>query len=1194
MGPDVPLLNDYKQEFFWKRFPQTVLGGPRFKLGYCAPTYAYVNQIILFLIPWVFGGVGTVLYQLNTLEDYWAAILAAGLMLLAAFIIQGLSLWVRRKSVAVETFTSENTLADEDEFDFSSCAGSETIKFIIPGKKYLINTVFHSILAGALCGLGTWYLLPNRLMILYVNTGATAVLFVFGWVTVCIGEYSLIINTAVETATFQPQDTYEVNALTRPLYIFAFIAVDLTYRFTVIPVLLQTAQILHVVFVFLPILWAIGILPPVDALVLWVLEQVLEFVFGGSPMATNIRLFVMFTVSAGVVIATFFIPSTLGVVLFTTGMGFILSLDLSQLETSFRFCCSTADGSLQYPKYSSHRIGWQLGWKEILIYISIFILMLTEAGLLHWFARNSTTSGISPQTILSYILIVTLVGWKICQEIQGAFILFGLFRNPFFPKGIRTVQVFKQKRTILMRVALIQRILLNYISPFAMLAFLSVDSSLQYIHTASLCIGFTRAFRMVWQYTENALLEVVVIAIVRLATLQSTLVWWNSLGTGIQLLMVGIIRDRFFQAVTKLKFALTVLVSSWTEKKQRRKSSRAIIILNIILFPVVLMIIALASALSAPLLPLFTLPVFLVGFPRPNKSWPGSVGDAACICPDSVYYQHMRHNLAAAFCTAFSAGSLGNPTPGCHYLCRFQDRLVWVFILERGFGYCCINIKGLELQETSCHTAEARRVDEVFEMSFEQNNQARTCSLNHHFSNILTPSTVLPVLVYSDARNVLTGIIDSLENLKHLKEDYAKVFIWVLLQYIKNKSKSEHVQDNQPLQQNTTWLEENIVTSMRTGSCKGRKNSFSMNSEIFPDWSDEDIFELESIGKKTGIHPIKNTTGIQQMTTTPIITSIPGSLETQSLSSDINDEELPNRTPMYGLPATDKGKHRLMETSTQEMFPAVVFSSPYSHKLKVPENWRSGPFPSLLLQELLKSFPEDWYSFVLNLLDIFHSDEKKSIIFEVIGDTTLKDMYSHVVMSCSGIMLGTDSIIPSPNQVFKVYSGDLPWSLGLDWLTQKPELLALALKAFRYTFKLMFDKACLGPVENFAELVSYLEEYDKNWFIGMVSEPQWQQAVLQEKPYLFSLGYDPSLSLYTGRVLSLQEMLLHVGQLNAEAIRGQWANLSWELLYATNDDEERYSIQAHPVLLRNLTVQSANPPLGYPIYSSPSIHVSLF
>lgn len=82
--------------------------------------------------------------------------------------------------------------------------------------------------------------------------------------------------------------------------------------------------------------------------------------------------------------------------------------------------------------------------------------------------------------------------------------------------------------------------------------------------------------------------------------------------------------------------------------------------------------------------------------------------------------------------------------------------------------------------------------------------------------------------------------------------------------------------------------------------------------------------------------------------------------------------------------------------------------------------------------------------------------------------------------------------------------------------------------------------------------------------------------------------------VYTGRVLTLQEQLVQIGKLNAEAVRGQWANLSWELLYATNDDEERYSIQAHPVLLRNLTVQAADPPLGYPIYSSVPLHVPLY
>lgn len=57
----------------------------------------------------------------------------------------------------------------------------------------------------------------------------------------------------------------------------------------------------------------------------------------------------------------------------------------------------------------------------------------------------------------------------------------------------------------------------------------------------------------------------------------------------------------------------------------------------------------------------------------------------------------------------------------------------------------------------------------------------------------------------------------------------------------------------------------------------------------------------------------------------------------------------------------------------------------------------------------------------------------------------------------------------------------------------------------------MVDKASLGPVENFKELVNYLEEYENDWYIGLVSDLEWQQAVLQEKPYLFSLGHDRNM-----------------------------------------------------------------------------------
>ncbi|NXU51595.1 PCX4 protein, partial [Turnix velox] len=1177
MGPDIPLLNDYKQEFLLKRFPQTVLGGPRFKLGYCAPPYIYVNQIILFLIPWVLGGVGTLLYQLEVMQDYYTAALSGGLMFVTALILQMTNLYAKQKTETVERMQIQNTLRDEDEFEFSSCIGSETVKFIIPGKKYILNTVFHSLLAGVLCGLGTWYLLPNRITSLYSNIGGTVMIFVLGWVTICIGEYSLIINTATETATFQALDTYEITALMRPFYIIVFIAVDLAHRFAVnTPILEQTNQILHILFLFLPFLWAMGILPPLDALFLWGMEQLLEFGLGGSPMASNTKLLVMFLISAGTAIASYFIPSTLGVVLFMTGFGFILSLNLSEIGFAFKHTMSSHLASSK--SKNMHRgLRIQFGWREFIFYLTVLTFTLLEASLLHQFAGLAPFSQVSPQAIASYILIMLLVIMWILREIQRVY-LFGVFRNPFYPKDVRTVTVFMEKQRRLMKVGVVRRILLTLVSPFAMIAFLSLDRSLQSLHSVSVCIGFTRIFRMVWQNTENALLDIVVVSIVQMLVLNPDL-WWNkSLDTGIRLLLVGIVRDRLLQFVSKLQFAVAILVTSWTEKKQRRKSTTTLITLNVVFFPILLTFIAISALLSSPLLPLFTLPVFLIGFPRPIRSWPGPVGASACVSSDTVYYQQMVPNLAVALQSALAAGSLGLSLPGSHYLCRFQDRLMWILVLEKGFTYCGVNIKGLELQETSCHTVEARRVDEIFETAFDHQKQAKILSPNCYFGHILTPCTVLPVRLYSDARNVLSGIINSHENLKHLKDDFIKVLVWMLVHYCYKKSK--------------TW-------ESLTSADKNKKGSFpenqpdgagqrsrplreedSISVDTIEDWSDDsDIFDLglrmkarREPGQWGNIHP-----------------SIPGSVETQSqdIPQEMSSEDKLYRTVVLGLPAVDKGDQ-------QEVLPQVAFSCSYSELLSIPEEWRTAPVPTSKVNEMRQRFPEEWYHFILSQLDFLHLKEKPSSLLEdLMKDKALKDLYIHGALSCCFGLFGLDNTVPAPSHVFRAYTGGIPWSVGLDWLTGKPELFQLALKAFRYTFKLMIDKASLGPVENFKELANCLEEYENDWYIGLVSDLEWQQAVLQEKPYLFSLGHDPHMGVYTGRVLTLQELLVQVGKLNDEAVRGQWANLSWELLYATNDDEERYSSQAHPILLRNLTLQAADPPLGYPIYSSEILHLPL-
>lgn len=121
---------------------------------------------------------------------------------------------------------------------------------------------------------------------------------------------------------------------------------------------------------------------------------------------------------------------------------------------------------------------------------------------------------------------------------------------------------------------------------------------------------------------------------------------------------VGIIHDRLIQFISKLQFAVTVLLASWMEKN-RRKSTTTLCILNIVFSPFVLVFIAFSTLLSSPLLPLFTLPLFLVGFPRPTQSWPGVVGTAACVCADTVYYYQMVPGLTAALQSAMVAGSLG-------------------------------------------------------------------------------------------------------------------------------------------------------------------------------------------------------------------------------------------------------------------------------------------------------------------------------------------------------------------------------------------------------------------------------------------------------------------------------------------------------------------------------------------------------
>ena len=46
---------------------------------------------------------------------------------------------------------------------------------------------------------------------------------------------------------------------------------------------------LHAALCLLPVGWSVGLLPPIDALLFWLMEQALIHLMGGSPMASEAR-----------------------------------------------------------------------------------------------------------------------------------------------------------------------------------------------------------------------------------------------------------------------------------------------------------------------------------------------------------------------------------------------------------------------------------------------------------------------------------------------------------------------------------------------------------------------------------------------------------------------------------------------------------------------------------------------------------------------------------------------------------------------------------------------------------------------------------------------------------------------------------------------------------------------------------------
>lgn len=111
---------------------------------------------------------------------------------------------------------------------------------------------------------------------------------------------------------------------------------------------------------------------------------------------------------------------------------------------------------------------------------------------------------------------------------------------------------------------------------------------------------------------------------------------------------------------------------------------------------------------------------------------------------------------------------------------------------EVGNRFISLNLRGMELQETSCHSLEATRIDDIFDSAFEKKTL-----MNRFMFHTLTPLNTLEVYMYSDTKNVLTGVINTKETLQVVAESFLECFLWFVIEHVYQENKNEGGTENE-------------------------------------------------------------------------------------------------------------------------------------------------------------------------------------------------------------------------------------------------------------------------------------------------------------------------------------------------------------------------------------------------------------
>ena len=373
-------------------------------------------------------------------------------------------------------------------------------------------------------------------------------------------------------------------------------------------------------------------------------------------------------------------------------------------------------------------------------------------------------------------------------------------------------------------------------------------------------------------------------------------------------------------------------------------------------------------------------------------------------------------------------------------------------VAERGYGHSLIQVQGLELQETSCHTTEAMSIDNIHESLYSANSLSWRSWVNTHPLYNMQPIDVSIGRVYSDARNSLTGIIDRRDSLKRFSENLYKTLIWVFASHLASSNGSF-----------------DTLTYSESG-----RNSSRLDTDYFS-------------GKISFMGGAPSSV---------IISPSHVSLRSPKVVP-VNCDE--NRLPS-SLPFTKTELSKMLHLFPQEWFEFVMSKS------NIHPNTAKALKDLVTSCYILMDVPA--YS---NICKTSTLQTKPGHIHKGFTGEFPSSSGSHM-QDGKNWMMGNKLLKELVLRAYRYIYIEVVY-FCVSSKNCKNWIECTFLVCFRYAVKLLYDEVVLGEVSDNTELSNTLGEYDTSWYIGSEGTEEWESNILKETNSLFSIGYSEVLNL---------------------------------------------------------------------------------